>query len=309
MASDNEKSPWKSSDLCIPIYLNQQIVFDQLATLQGGLSDVQEIKTTTYEAGSKETRLTGSIKAGFLSLFGVNFGGERDTTAESATQHQKSEQKVYTPASLFTQLRKALDENGLLHKIRTLDEFDKLKSNQFVEFKASLIKNPIVTTMEWLKNVYELINVLPGTTQPMSKDKTRQQQEKQHREKQQLDAMLQAVTQAGSIEIVGDILGITNAKAVLSAQTAYFNDQNASEIEDGEFCVVGKTVRVLKSTSDANASINLLRKTTLGPLDESNFESIADSITSGELSQFALPTFVKEVHGPAIRVVPIAIFT
>jgi hypothetical protein len=315
MVSYEEQSSWESSDLCIPIYLNQQIVFDQLATLQGGLSSVHEIKTTTYEAGSKETQLTGSLKAGFLSLFGVSFGGGRGTKAESAQQQETSAQKVYTPASLFTQLRQALNENQLLYKVHTLEELDNLQSNQFVEFKALLMRNPIVATLEWLKNAYELGNALSGTgDQSVDRGKSRKQQDKQQleqqqREKQALDAMLQAVTQAGSIEIVGDILGVKGAKAVLSAQIAYFNDQNALEIEDGEFYVVGKTIRVLKSTNNYDYSINLLRKTTLGPLDESNFELFADSITRGELSGFALPAFVKEVHPPAIQVIPIAIFT
>jgi hypothetical protein len=173
-----------------------------------------------------------------------------------------------------------------------------------------LRKNPIVETLEWLKNAYELASLLTGTDgqQQGHKDKNRQKQSVDPLT-QQLDAMLKGVSQENSMEVIGDIQGIDGARAVLSAQTAYFNDRNATEIVDGEFYVIGKTVRVLKSTSDSDDSINLLRKTTFGRLDESIFQSLATAIRQGELKQFELPPFEKELHGPAIQVMPIAIFT
>lgn len=309
MPSGDEKPSWKSKDLCIPIYLNQQIVFDQLAMLQDGLSSVQEIKTSTIEADSRETGLSGSITAGILNLIGVSFGAGRGKTTGTAQQEEKSIQKVHTPASLFMQLRQALDENALLQQVKTLKELDNLKSGQFVEFKALLRKNPIVEIIEWLKNAYELANLLTGADNQPKDHGKKSRQQSDNSIKQQLDAMLKGVTQANSVEVIGDIQGVPDAQAVLSAQRAYFNDQNASEIVDGEFYVVGKTVRVLKSTSYVNDSINLLRKTTFGRLDESIFKSLADSLTQGELSQFELPAFAKEVYKPAIQVMPIAIFT
>ena len=308
--SNKEESHWKSEDLCIPIYLNQQIVFDQLAILQDGFSSVQEIRTSTLEADSQQTGLSGSITAGILNLVGVTFGAGRSKTTGSTQQHETSTQKVHTPASLFAQLRKALNDNALLYQVRALSDLDNLESGQFVEFKAMLRKNPIVETLEWLKNAYELASLLTGTDgqQQGHKDKNRQKQSVDPLT-QQLDAMLKGVSQENSMEVIGDIQGIDGARAVLSAQTAYFNDRNATEIVDGEFYVIGKTVRVLKSTSDSDDSINLLRKTTFGRLDESIFQSLATAIRQGELKQFELPPFEKELHGPAIQVMPIAIFT
>jgi len=308
--SDKEGSHWKSEDLCIPIYLNQQIVFDQLAILQDGFSSVQDIRTSTLETDSQQIGLSGSITAGILNLVGVKFGAGRSKTAGSEQQQDTSRQKIHTPASLFAQLRKALDENGPLYQVITLSDLDNLKSGQFVEFKALLRKNPIVETLEWLKNVYELAGLLTGTD-GQQKDQRGRNRQKQSGDllTQQLEAMLKGVSQANSMEVIGDIQGIDGAQAVLSAQTAYFNDHNATEIVDGEFYVIGKTVRVLKSTRDSGDSINLLRKTTFGRLDENIFQSLAAAIRQGELKQFELPPFVKELYGPAIQVMPIAIFT
>ncbi|MCD4735721.1 MAG: hypothetical protein K8R53_06725, partial [Bacteroidales bacterium] len=71
-------------DLCIPIYLNQQIVFDLLAIIEDGLSDVTTIKTsvTDLERKTASAETTAGI-SNLLSLVGVSFGGrlnkERDT--------------------------------------------------------------------------------------------------------------------------------------------------------------------------------------------------------------------------------------
>lgn len=309
MPPRKEESLWKSSDLCTPIYLNQQIVFDLLAILQDGLCSVQEIKTSTLETDSQEISLSGSIKAGILNLVGVDFGAAGSKATGSAQRQDTSMQKVHTPASLFAQLRKTLDENGLLHRVSTLEGLDNLESSQFVEFKALLRKNPIVEAIEWIKEAYELGNLLTGAD-TLSKDQKHTRGKKQNVDQfqTQMDGMLKGVTQADSIEVVGNIRGIGGAQAVLSAQTAYFNDKNASEIVDGEFYIVGKTVRVLKSTSRASDSINLLRKTTFGRLDDSVFNSLAATLEQTS-NLFELPQFEKEVYSPAIQVMPIAIFT
>ena len=57
----------ESIDLCVPIYLNQQIVFDLLAVLEGGFSQLSTIKTSTIEAESQKSGIGASI--GLINIF------------------------------------------------------------------------------------------------------------------------------------------------------------------------------------------------------------------------------------------------
>lgn len=119
--------------------------------------------------------------------------------------------------------------------------------------------------------------------------------------------ILDALAQAGSLEIIGELLDVPSAKAVLSTKPEFFSDQNASEIIDGEFRVLGKVTRVVKT--DSEESINLLRKTSFGHMDSSVFDQLGDAFQDEEENGVRFPELVTEIEGPALQVIPIAIFT
>ena len=48
-------------DLSIPIYLNQQIVFDLLAIFEDGFSALHAIKTSSLDAENQKNNVGGSI--------------------------------------------------------------------------------------------------------------------------------------------------------------------------------------------------------------------------------------------------------
>ena len=48
-------------DLIVPVYLNQGIVFDFVATLQGGLAAVTKVSESQKVAGEKTAEASGSF--------------------------------------------------------------------------------------------------------------------------------------------------------------------------------------------------------------------------------------------------------
>lgn len=48
-------------DLCIPIYLNQQIVFDLLAIIEDGFTHFSKIKMSSKETGTESSDFGGSF--------------------------------------------------------------------------------------------------------------------------------------------------------------------------------------------------------------------------------------------------------
>ena len=115
------------------------------------------------------------------------------------------------------------------------------------------------------------------------------------------------LTKLDSVEIIGDVLNASGLQAILSSKTNYFLDQNGSEIIDGEFKVLGKIIRVIKTENEG--SINLLRKTSLSVLDSQSFELFTKSLQDANTAGLKIPKMVTELKGPLIQVIPISIFT
>lgn len=303
----------QSTDLGITIYLNQQVVFDLLAILDDGFSQISSIKTSSSDSETNKYGLGASIGASnVFALLGISFSGERGKEKGTQEQLETNQEKVHTPTSLFAKLRLKLQELKLLHKIESGNTLEEISSGDFVEFKAVLRKNPLVETIETFKQVMEMAAIFQSETAPSNKPKQKRGRSKQQGNPnapilKQMDGMLTALNQSDSLELVGELIGTQNIKAVLTTRPDFFSQGGSTEIIDGEFHVLGKVVRVVKSESDE--SINLLRKTAFGRFQNSLFGQFADALTGLEEIGMRSSELVTEIDSPAILIVPIAIFT
>lgn len=292
------------ADLGIPIYLNQQVVFDSIAVLEDGFSRLSTIKTSTSESETDRAAAQASIGASnVFALLGVSFSGEDSKGRDSQEQTEKTQERVHTPTSLFGKLRLRLKRHDLLRCIDTREEFDLLTSGEFVEFKAVLRRNPLVDTLESFKKLMEMATVF----QPKQQSKGGKGRDQNALIMQQLDSMLKALMQSNSIEIIGDLLNVPGVKVVLPAKLEFFGQGDTSEIIDGEFRVLGKVTGVLKADSDK--SISLLRKTAFRGFDQRLFDKLASEFESSEEVGITFPELITKVDGPAFEIIPIAIFT
>jgi len=311
-----------SIDLCVPIYLNQQIVFDLLAVLEDGFSTMSKIKTSDTESQNQSDKIGGSIGASNVFAFlGVSISGSQDRDNETKGQTDISKEKIHTPTSLFAKLRLTLNERKLLNNFTKADDLNQLRCGQFIEMRVKLKKNPLVETMEAVKELMEMMILvedmkdLNPSTDSSHKPNPRDQKPKKigqaqnpHKEMvDKVDGMLNALTQSNSLELVGESLDAPEVRAVLSTRIDFFNNRDASEIIDGEFRVIGKIIRIIDKNSPE--SINLLRKTTFGRFDKKIFEKFSDISINSQTQGLNLPEFSSEVPGPAIQIIPIAIFT
>ena len=143
---------FSSVDLCIPIYLNSNIVLDLLAIFEDGFSNVTEIRTSITEAKEKSHGLEAKVGASNLfALLGISGGGSLSArNAESGGLTAKTE-KIHTPTSLFNKLRSLLDQRGLLKNLAENGaNLLSIKSGDFLETNTILIKNPIMDTFQGL---------------------------------------------------------------------------------------------------------------------------------------------------------------
>ena len=92
---------------------------------------------------------------------------------------------------------------------------------------------------------------------------------------------------------------------MLSVQEQYLSNDNISEILGGRFKVLGKVISICK---DGSESINLLRKTTLSILPENMLSEMFSGFGNNGLKQYNLPELITEIEGPAVIVIPVAIY-
>lgn len=122
----------------------------------------------------------------------------------------------------------------------------------------------------------------------------------------QIDAVLKMVTPSDSIELIGELKNGSGIRAVITCHPDFFNRSDPNEIIDGEFYVIGKIVKVVPDSSNA---INLLRKTPLGRLDPTILSGLTVPFAQIEETGFQQDLkFTTAIEGPAIQIIPIAIF-
>ena len=92
---------------------------------------------------------------------------------------------------------------------------------------------------------------------------------------------------------------------MLSAQEQYLENDNISEIIGGHFKVLGKVISICK---DNNENIDLLRKTSLSVLPKELLNEMFSDLKNDEMEQVNLPPLITKIEGPAIIVIPIAIY-
>ena len=109
--------------LLITIYLNQKIVFDMLATLEDGFSQLSEITRTEKSNDDKETNLGGQVGiSNVFAFLGINFNANRKSKTSEVDESIRTESKVHTPSSLFVKLLEKLSELNKINEIKSLSD-------------------------------------------------------------------------------------------------------------------------------------------------------------------------------------------
>lgn len=137
--------------LPITSYLNQKIVFDLLAVIEDGFSQVKNLSISNEESKSKELKGGGEI--GLSNAFGLLGIGTKLKSSLSSSSHDldrssTSEERVHTPASLFSKVLAYLKDKDLIHQIKEPTDLEHLNSGEFVQFKCLLQQNPLVSLLE-----------------------------------------------------------------------------------------------------------------------------------------------------------------
>ena len=312
--------------LIVPVYLNQRMVFDQIAMLKGGISTVTSVTHSESDSDSSQSGVSAEVGSGGIlsSFFKVNLTGKMTNADSQHSEYSSSDNRVHTPASLFYELRNQLEEENVLLSLTE----GVPKTGSFVEFKCQLKNNPLLESLESAVEIGNLINMFiensADNPQKATRKRSRNRRKNQDRQNQspqnqipqnneltiqetmmRIQQFITILKQGNTLDLVG--LKINGSiSAVITLEDRFLNDPQMSDLLDGEFNVVGVVVKSINNHSD---SISLVRKTTFSKLPP----NVIDPLIEG-LDEFQSHLGIEsssidvEISGPAIQVLPIAIF-
>ena len=288
----------ETRDLIIPVYLNQRIVFDLMAVLEGGLVSVTQVSQTSTATtiSTQQIGTTFGLGAALSSLLKIDFNAKQDKQKNDSNSTTKTEERIHTSVSLFVALCAALREKGHL---KQLESNSVIMPGDLVEFASTLHRNPLIETLASFLEVIDMVQSF--IEKPKGKGN---QQPEMSQVKKQMGSLVSFLKTGETTDLTTKLL-VSGHRAVIALENQSLNDPSMSDLVDGTFRVVGKVTRVI---GEAEGAISLNRKSAINRLPAAVLEQFKTAIAAPELGAMALPPLEWEIKGPAIQVLPIAIF-
>lgn len=281
------------SKLTIPIYLNTKVVFDMLATIEGGFSEVKNIQTSKNTC--KEENAEANI--GTSNLFALlNIGIKGNLRKNNSAGETVVEEKTHTTVSLFQNLKSQLEEQELIKR-----DINNVKIGDFVELQGTLKTNPVIDMLSGLKELMALASLFSDNKSNKNKTNT-QKLMSDNKFNAQIDGLIKGLQAGGKKDIICEA---ENLSVVLPTDENYFLNSNMAEITDGDYKVLGKVVKICKE----EGKISLLRNTVFSRLQLDRMKEFQDLFNDPSLSQFVGGDGIATVvNAPVIMIIPIAIY-
>ena len=292
-----------SENLIVPVYINEKIVLDMLAILEDGFSMVSQVNYSEHEDSNFAQKANASVStsATLLSkLLKIDITGELDHASNKGETESVTKEKVHTNVSLLSKFRDYLVNNKLL-KVNCAA--GKTEIGDFIEIEGELQKNPLIDYMEHLLDLFRMSEIFTEKAELGQKTQTKNKTQQNNNTKNQISSFVDELKHSGTIDF---ILSGGSETVILSAQEKYLANDNISEIIGGRFRILGKVIQVFK---DENEGINLLRKTSLSIFTDERITDMFSGFKDIGMEQFNMPDLKTKISGPALIVIPIAIYS
>lgn len=305
------------TDLIVPIYVDTNALLDLLASIEGGFSIVEKVTTRKITSTGSEKSALGEAGLEFgvpnvLNLLKVKLGGSLSSKKQQEAGEEKETERYHTYGSLLYRLRAFLDEKQLIKRPYESSEiWETIAPSDFVEVHGIFRPNPIVDSLQRIDRLLGFFEVLSGfipqvsSQSPGGKKKSSQDDKKQMKQLRQfLQGVLADIETKNTRVFAIDATKPNQFQVVVLLFTDYLRDQTMAEIAYKEYRLLGKVVR--KIERDASETIDLLRGTGLGGVGREILEQLWNALN--QMEKMNLPQVKSEVGGPALEVVPIAVY-
>ncbi len=278
--------------LTIPIYLNTKIVFDMLATIEDGFSEVKNIQTSK----SKNREEDAEANIGMSNLFALfSVGLKGNLKSGNSSDQTIMEERTHTTVSLFQKLKADLETDQLINR-----NIDTYKIGDFVEIQGNLKTNPLIEMLSALKELMALANLF--SDKPKNNQSKKDKLMSDTKFNAQIEGLINGLQAGGKKDIICEASGL---KVVLPTDENYFLNNNMSEITDGNYKILGKVVQIYKDSGE----ISLLRNTVFSKLQLDKMKEFQDVFNDPALADFiGNGGITTTIEAPVIMIIPIAIY-
>ncbi len=278
--------------LTIPIYLNTKIVFDMLATIEDGFSEVKNIQTSK----SKNREEDAEANIGMSNLFALfSVGLKGNLKSGNSSDQTIMEERTHTTVSLFQKLKADLETDQLINR-----NIDTYKIGDFVEIQGNLKTNPLIEMLSALKELMALANLFSDKLKNNQSKKDKLMSDAKFNA--QIEGLINGLQAGGKKDIICEASGL---KVVLPTDENYFLNNNMSEITDGNYKILGKVVQIYKDSGE----ISLLRNTVFSKLQLDKMKEFQDVFNDPALADFiGNGGITTTIEAPVIMIIPIAIY-
>jgi len=305
------------SNLVVPIYIDTNALLDLLASIEDGFSIVEKVTTRTITTAGSDKLISAEAGTEFgipnvLNLLKIKLGGSLSSKKQRETGEEKEAERYHTYGSLLYRLRAFLNDEELIKRpYENSEVWETIEPSDFVEVHGVFRPNPLADSLERIDRLIGLFEImsdfspLPSGQSSGSQRKGSQGDKKQMRQfRQFLQGILTDIEKKNTRTFVIDATGPNQFSTVVLLFTDYLRDQTMAEIGYKEYRLLGKVVR--KIEQDSEETIDLLRGTGLGGVGREALEQLWNAFN--QMEQMNLPQVKSEISGPALEVVPIAIF-
>lgn len=290
------------NQLMIPVYINEKIVLDMLAIIEDGFSTVSQVSYSDHKENSNAQKIEAEVStsASILSkLLKIDLKGELSHSGNCGETENTTKEKVHTNVSLLSKFRAFLTDANIL---KSGFDISNMKIGDFIEVEGELQKNPLINCMDIFVDVLRMADIFAEKPQLNAKTQAKAQKQQQDETMKKIKSFASELKHSGTVDF---ILSDSAGTVVLSAQEQYLSNDNISEILGGHFKVLGKVIAIC---ADKTESIDLLRKTTLSILSHDLLADMFLCLQNEDMKQYNLPELKTEISGPAVIVIPVAIY-
>lgn len=290
------------NQLMIPVYINEKIVLDMLAIIEDGFSTVSQVSYSDHNENSNAQKIEAEVStsASILSkLLKIDLKGELSHSGNCGETENTTKEKVHTNVSLLSKFRAFLTDANIL---KSGFDISNMKIGDFIEVEGELQKNPLINCMDIFVDMLRMADIFAEKPQLNAKTQAKAQKQQQDETMKKIKSFASELKHSGTVDF---ILSDSAGTVVLSAQEQYLSNDNISEILGGHFKVLGKVIAIC---ADKTESIDLLRKTTLSILPHDLLADMFLCLQNEDMKQYNLPELKTEISGPAVIVIPVAIY-
>jgi len=302
-------------DLVVPVYIDTNALLDLLASIEGGFSTVEKVMTRRITGTESEKSTIGDVAAEFgipnvLNLLKIRLSGSLGSKKQHVAGEEKETERYYTYGSLLHRLRAFLDDYELIKRPwKNSEDWETIVPSDFVEVHGIFRPNPMAELLENIVHLIGLFEVFGDFILQISDSfpakKGAQDPKKQIKQiREFLQGVLKGIEAKNTRVFVIDVTCPYPFQVVVPLMTAYLRDRTMTELACKEYRLLGKVVRKIEQGS--NDTIDLLRGTPLGGVGRQFLEQLWDALI--KIEPINLPQAKPEVSGPALEIIPIAIY-